>query len=41
MISDVRPACVGFPDAKDLQDYYVFMTYDLHGQWDWNNTFVK
>ncbi|KAJ5662800.1 hypothetical protein N7507_003531 [Penicillium longicatenatum] len=22
-------------------DYYVFMTYDLHGQWDWNNTFVN
>ncbi|KAL4804670.1 glycoside hydrolase superfamily [Aspergillus unguis] len=22
-------------------DYYVFMTYDLHGQWDWGNTFVN
>lgn len=30
----------GFPikDIADVVDYIVFMTYDLHGQWDWNNT---
>jgi GH18 family chitinase len=27
--------------AYSPQDYYVYMTYDLHGQWDYNNTFVK
>ncbi|OJJ06595.1 hypothetical protein ASPVEDRAFT_200629, partial [Aspergillus versicolor CBS 583.65] len=25
----------------EYMDYYVYMTYDLHGQWDWNNTFVN
>ncbi|KAL3462744.1 glycoside hydrolase superfamily [Aspergillus heterothallicus] len=25
----------------DYIDYYVYMTYDLHGQWDYNNTFVN
>ncbi|EGX90960.1 class V chitinase Chi100 [Cordyceps militaris CM01] len=29
----------GFPIAKivDVVDYVVFMTYDLHGQWDYGN----
>jgi GH18 family chitinase len=29
----------GFPILKisDVVDYIVFMTYDLHGQWDWDN----
>ncbi|KAK9364399.1 hypothetical protein V1509DRAFT_78068 [Lipomyces kononenkoae] len=33
----------GFPIANMSQvlDYIVYMTYDLHGQWDWNNTFVN
>jgi chitinase len=22
---------------SDVVDYIVFMTYDLHGQWDWDN----
>ncbi|KAG8163304.1 hypothetical protein KVR01_006601 [Diaporthe batatas] len=26
---------------EDYIDYYVFMTYDLHGQWDYENTFVN
>jgi GH18 family chitinase len=30
----------GFPIAEMAQvlDYIVYMTYDLHGQWDYNNT---
>lgn len=30
----------GFPikEISDVVSYIVFMTYDLHGQWDWNNT---
>ncbi|CAG8418245.1 unnamed protein product [Penicillium salamii] len=30
----------GFPIKKisDVVDYIVFMTYDLHGQWDYNST---
>lgn len=33
----------GFPIANmsEVLDYIVYMTYDLHGQWDWNNTFVN
>lgn len=33
----------GFPIAEmaDVLDYIVFMTYDLHGQWDWDNSFVS
>ncbi|KAJ9244152.1 CAZyme family GH18 [Paecilomyces variotii] len=29
----------GFPIANisSVVDYIVYMTYDLHGQWDWNN----
>ncbi|GAE00241.1 hypothetical protein AOR_1_482114 [Paecilomyces variotii No. 5] len=29
-----------FPIANisSVVDYIVYMTYDLHGQWDWNNT---
>ncbi|RJE17560.1 hypothetical protein PHISCL_10105 [Aspergillus sclerotialis] len=29
----------GFPikDISDVVDYIVFITYDLHGQWDYNN----
>ncbi|KAJ3557281.1 hypothetical protein NPX13_g9959 [Xylaria arbuscula] len=26
---------------EDYIDYYVYMTYDLHGQWDYGNTFVN
>lgn len=26
--------------ARDL-DYIVYMTYDLHGQWDYNNTWTS
>lgn len=31
----------GFPikDMAPVVDYIVYMTYDLHGQWDYNNTF--
>lgn len=25
----------------EVLDYIVFMTYDLHGQWDWDNSFVN
>lgn len=25
---------------SQVVDYIVIMTYDLHGQWDWNNTFA-
>ncbi|KAM0463941.1 hypothetical protein ACHAO4_000666 [Trichoderma viride] len=30
----------GFPiaDISKVVDYIIYMTYDLHGQWDWNNT---
>ncbi|EEA25067.1 conserved hypothetical protein [Talaromyces marneffei ATCC 18224] len=33
----------GFPIANisDVVDYIVYMTYNLHGQWDWNKTFVN
>lgn len=33
----------GFPIAEISKtvDYIVYMTYDLHGQWDYNNTFVN
>ncbi|THC89832.1 hypothetical protein EYZ11_010716 [Aspergillus tanneri] len=33
----------GFPIAEmaEVLDYIVFMTYDLHGQWDWDNSFVN
>ncbi|KAJ5703414.1 glycoside hydrolase family 18 protein [Penicillium malachiteum] len=33
----------GFPIANmsEVLDYIVYMTYDLHGQWDYNNTFVN
>lgn len=29
----------GFPikEISDVETYTVYMTYDLHGQWDWNN----
>ncbi|KAL3477790.1 glycoside hydrolase superfamily [Aspergillus californicus] len=26
---------------EDYIDYYVYMTYDLHGQWDYDNEFVN
>ncbi|KAH8811545.1 glycoside hydrolase family 18 protein [Xylogone sp. PMI_703] len=31
----------GFPiqEMSEVLDYIVYMTYDLHGQWDWNNMF--
>ncbi|KAK1244939.1 hypothetical protein MKX08_004568 [Trichoderma sp. CBMAI-0020] len=30
----------GFPiaDISKVFDYIIYMTYDFHGQWDWNNT---
>lgn len=28
---------VPIKEISDVVDYIVFMTYDLHGQWDWNN----
>ncbi|KAL4739555.1 glycoside hydrolase superfamily [Aspergillus similis] len=28
-------------DPVTQQDYYVYMTYDLHGQWDYDNEFVN
>ncbi|KAL6876786.1 glycoside hydrolase family 18 protein [Trichoderma novae-zelandiae] len=33
----------GFPIANmsKVLDYIVFMTYDLHGQWDYNSTFAN
>ncbi|KAJ2980185.1 hypothetical protein NQ176_g2789 [Zarea fungicola] len=33
----------GFPikDISSVVDYIVYMTYDLHGQWDYGNTFVN
>ncbi|KAJ5735081.1 glycoside hydrolase family 18 protein [Penicillium malachiteum] len=32
-----------FPVANmsEVLDYIVYMTYDLHGQWDYNNSFVN
>lgn len=32
----------GFPIAEmaDVLNYIVFMAYDFHGQWDWDNSFV-
>lgn len=33
----------GFPikDIGEVVDYIVYMTYDLHGQWDYGNKFVN
>lgn len=33
----------GFPIANisDVVDYIVYMTYDLHGQWDYDNTYAN
>ncbi len=33
----------GFPIAEmaEVLDYIVYMTYDLHGQWDYNNTWAS
>src|SRR5699024_5686162 len=33
----------GFPikDIGEIVDYIVYMTYDLHGQWDYGNKFVN
>ncbi|RDH35419.1 glycoside hydrolase family 18 protein [Aspergillus welwitschiae] len=33
----------GFPIANmsEVLDYIVYMTYDLHGQWDYNNSYVN
>jgi GH18 family chitinase len=33
----------GFPikDMAKTLDYIIYMTYDLHGQWDANNTFSR
>ncbi|KAK4031213.1 glycoside hydrolase [Parachaetomium inaequale] len=33
----------GFPIAEmaEILDYIVYMTYDLHGQWDYNNTWAN
>jgi GH18 family chitinase len=33
----------GFPikEISDVVDYIVYMTYDLHGQWDYGNVFVN
>ncbi|KAL5045986.1 hypothetical protein BDW71DRAFT_207965 [Aspergillus fruticulosus] len=33
----------GFPikEMSEVVDYIVFMTYDLHGQWDYGNAFVN
>ncbi|GLA31699.1 hypothetical protein AnigIFM63326_010379 [Aspergillus niger] len=33
----------GFPikDIGSVVDYIIYMTYDLHGQWDYGNTFAK
>ncbi|KAH8881787.1 glycoside hydrolase [Thozetella sp. PMI_491] len=33
----------GFPikDMSDILDYIVYMTYDLHGQWDYDNKFAN
>lgn len=33
----------GFPirEISDVVDYIIYMTYDLHGQWDYHNKFVK
>jgi chitinase len=43
LISIAAPASYwylkGFPIANisDVVDYIVYMTYDLHGQWDYGN----
>jgi GH18 family chitinase len=33
----------GFPikAMSEILDYIVYMTYDLHGQWDWNNAWAN
>ena len=33
----------GFPIAEisNVVDYIIFMTYDLHGQWDWESAFSE
>jgi GH18 family chitinase len=33
----------GFPiaDIANVVDYIVYMTYDLHGQWDYGNAFSE
>lgn len=28
-------------EISETVDYIVFMTYDLHGQWDYNNAFSE
>lgn len=30
-----------FDGIAQVVDYIIYMTYDLHGQWDYNNKFVK
>lgn len=33
----------GFPIAEmsKVLDYIIYMTYDLHGQWDYGNKWAK
>jgi chitinase len=33
----------GFPiaDMSQVVDYIIYMTYDLHGQWDYGNQFSE
>lgn len=33
----------GFPikEISDVVDYIIYMTYDLHGQWDYGNKNVE
>jgi GH18 family chitinase len=33
----------GFPigDMSKVIDYIIYMTYDLHGQWDYGNSFSE
>lgn len=33
----------GFPikEIAEVVDYIVYMTYDLHGQWDFDNPYAK
>jgi chitinase len=33
----------GFPigDISKVVDYIVYMTYDIHGQWDYDNAFSE
>jgi len=33
--------CGMYPSLTANKDYYVYMTYDLHGQWDADNIFVN